>query len=77
MAEKVRPGVDGLHFRVGDYVDLADKISRAATRKRAREIRNTMARPISREDYLKGLEQAFGLTLVGRPASLDYDLALS
>jgi glycosyltransferase involved in cell wall biosynthesis len=31
MAEKVRDGVDGLHFRVGDAVDLAGVMQRAVT----------------------------------------------
>lgn len=31
MAEKVRHGVDGLHFRAGDPVDLADTMMRACT----------------------------------------------
>jgi glycosyltransferase involved in cell wall biosynthesis len=31
MAEKVRDGVDGLHFRAGDAASLADAIRRAAT----------------------------------------------
>ena len=76
MAEKVRPGVDGLHFRVGDYLDLADKIARIATRKRAHAIRKTMAQPISREHYLEGLEEAFGMRLLARPGNIGPELAL-
>jgi glycosyltransferase involved in cell wall biosynthesis len=64
MAEKVRDGLDGLHFRVGDYVDLAEKISRNASRRRAQEIQRTMVRPISNESFLKGLEKAFAVPLI-------------
>ena len=77
MAEKVRPNLDGLHFRVGDYVDLADKIVRSGTRRRAQEIRKTMARPISNESFLRGLEKAFEISLIGNPAELHSELALS
>lgn len=76
MAEKVRPDLDGLHFRVGDYVDLADKISRTATKRRAQEIRKTMARPISEEAFLKGLEKAFATPLIEGPADVPSELAL-
>jgi glycosyltransferase involved in cell wall biosynthesis len=31
MAEKVRPGVDGLHFRAGSREDLADRLTEALT----------------------------------------------
>ena len=31
MAEKVRDGVDGLHFRAGDAASLADVIGKAVT----------------------------------------------
>lgn len=77
MAEKVRPDVDGLHFRVGDYVDLAEKMSRNTTRKRAQEIRKTMARPISSETFLKGLETAFATSLVAGPTDMHSDLVMA
>jgi len=76
MAEKVRIDLDGLHFRVGDYVDLAEKMSRSATRRRAQEIRKTMARPISNESFLKGLEKAFATPLIDGPAEIHSELAL-
>ena len=31
MAEKVRDGIDGLHFRAGDHDSLAEAIANAAT----------------------------------------------
>jgi hypothetical protein len=31
MAEKVRPDLDGLHFRVGSAEDLADRLGEALT----------------------------------------------
>lgn len=76
MAEKVRADVDGLHFRVGDYVDLAEKISRSATRRRAQEIRATMARPISNETFVRGLETAFATSLIGASTEIGSELAL-
>ena len=77
MAEKVRPNLDGLHFRAGDYVDLADKIVRGGTRKRAQEIRKTMARPIGNEMFLRGLEKAFERKLIGNGAAVNSELALT
>lgn len=76
MAEKVRAGVDGLHFRVGDYVDLAEKMSRSTTRRRAQEIRKTMTRPISSETFLKGLEKAFATPLVAGPTEMHSELVI-
>lgn len=76
MAEKVRADLDGFHFRVGDYVDLAEKMSRSATRRRAQEIRKTMARPISSETFLRGLEKAFATPLVAGPTDMHSELVI-
>jgi len=76
MAEKVRANLDGLHFRVGDYADLAEKMSRGATRKRAKEISKTMARPISNEAFVKGLEEAFAMPLIQSRSELHSEFAL-
>jgi glycosyltransferase involved in cell wall biosynthesis len=77
MAEKVRADIDGLHFLVGDYVDLAEKMSRIATRRRAQEIQKTMARPISDESFLKGLEKAFAVPLIDGPTEVPGVLTLA
>lgn len=76
MAEKVRADIDGLHFRVGDYVDLAEKMSRSATRRRAQEIRRTMSRPVSSETFIEGLEKAFAMPLIGTRAEIRSELVL-
>ncbi|MBR0673620.1 glycosyltransferase [Neoroseomonas soli] len=61
MAEKVRPGLDGLHFRRGSAPDLARVLHEAADPARHAAISATLADSIRREDFLAGLERAFGM----------------
>lgn len=60
MAEKVRPGLDGLHFRRGSAPDLARVLREAAEPSRHAAIGATLADSIGREAFLAGLERAFG-----------------
>jgi glycosyltransferase involved in cell wall biosynthesis len=60
MAEKVRDGVDGIHFQIRDHLDLADKIARVATRALSTKLKKSMAKTITGPQFLRGLEQAFG-----------------
>jgi hypothetical protein len=51
MAEKVRPGQDGFHFRVGDKRDLAALIRRLSDDAAAWDrLQGSMRRPSSIED---------------------------
>jgi glycosyltransferase involved in cell wall biosynthesis len=64
MAEKVRHEVDGLHFRVGDPVDLADTMMRACSEKGLHErlvrgIRPVHAMRASAREHL----QLYGIPL--------------
>ncbi len=55
MAEKVRPGLDGLHFRRGNAPDLARVLRAAAAPGRREAIAATVADSIGREEFLDGL----------------------
>jgi len=61
MAEKVRPGLDGLHFRRGSPPDLARVLGQAADPARHATISASLADSIARGAFLAGLERAFGL----------------
>lgn len=61
MAEKVRPGLDGLHVRRGSPHDLARVMRQAASPDTHAAIAATLADSIGREAFLAGLERAFGL----------------
>ena len=51
MAEKVRDGIDGLHFRVGSAEDLADRMVEALTRPDLwRQLRSGIRRPPTHVD---------------------------
>jgi glycosyltransferase involved in cell wall biosynthesis len=51
MAEKVRPDLDGLHFRVGSAEDLADRLGEALTQPDLWErLRATMQKPVSHHE---------------------------
>lgn len=60
MAEKVRPGLDGLHFRRGSPLDLARVLRQAADPERHAAISATLADSVTRDAFLAGLEEAFG-----------------
>jgi glycosyltransferase involved in cell wall biosynthesis len=59
MAEKVRPGVDGLHFTRGSVQDLARVMTVAAAEGQRATIAATLADAPGREAFLRGLEHAF------------------
>lgn len=59
MAEKVRPGVDGLHFTRGSVQDLARVMRVAATDGRRPTVAGTLADAPGREAFLRGLEDTF------------------
>ncbi|MBW6396660.1 glycosyltransferase [Roseomonas sp. HJA6] len=61
MAEKVRPGLDGLHFRRGSPPNLASVLRQAADPVRHATISASLNDSIARAEFLVGLERAFGL----------------
>jgi glycosyltransferase involved in cell wall biosynthesis len=61
MAEKVRPGVDGLQFKRGNPLDLSRVLVAAAASGRQPSLTATMADSIGREAYLTGLAEALGM----------------
>ncbi len=60
MAEKVRPGVDGLHFRRGSPHDLARVLREAAGAELFGGVVAALEDSSGRDDFLEGLETAFG-----------------
>jgi len=61
MAEKVRPGLDGLHFKRGNPLDLSRVLVAAAAPGRQAALAATLADSIGRETYLAGLGHALGV----------------
>jgi glycosyltransferase involved in cell wall biosynthesis len=67
MAEKVRDGVDGLHFRRGDPVSLARTIERAATNPRLwRTLRDGIRDPYPMDSHVSRLLDLYGETIEQR-----------
>jgi glycosyltransferase involved in cell wall biosynthesis len=61
MAEKVRDGVDGLHFRVGDSHSLATTIEAAVENSRLwRSLRDGMREPHSMDTHVEHLLETYG-----------------
>lgn len=58
MAEKVRPGLDGLHFRRGNAPDLARVLLAAAAPGRQEALAASQADSIGQEEFLSGLMRA-------------------
>jgi glycosyltransferase involved in cell wall biosynthesis len=70
MAEKVRDGVDGLHFRVGDADALAETISRAVDAPGLwDEIRASIAEPHPMDRHLAAVTGIYSELLTRAPAS--------
>ena len=67
MAEKVRDGVDGLHFRAGDPVSLARTIERATTNPRLwRSLRDGIRDPYPMDAHVSRLLDLYGETIEQR-----------
>jgi glycosyltransferase involved in cell wall biosynthesis len=61
MAEKVRDGVDGMHFRVGDAHSLARTIETATTSPRLwRSLRDGVGEPYSMDAHVGHLMDMYG-----------------
>lgn len=73
MAEKVRPGLDGLHFRRGNAPDLARVLLAAAAPGRQEALAASQADSIGREEFLAGLTRA----LTGGPGAVREELTVS
>lgn len=59
MAEKVTPGVDGLHFRRGSPVDLARAMTEAAVPARRAALAASLGDTPGRSEFLAALDRAF------------------
>jgi hypothetical protein len=59
MAEKVRPGVDGLHFRRGSPHDLARTLRQAAERTVFETLAGTLGDSVGGAAFLASLLEAF------------------
>jgi glycosyltransferase involved in cell wall biosynthesis len=67
MAEKVRDGVDGIHFRLGDPVSLARTIEAAATNPRLwRSLREGIRDPYPMDAHVARLLNLYGETIEQR-----------
>ena len=63
MAEKVRDGVDGIHFRVGDAFSLARTIEAATTSPRLwRSLRERIREPHPMDTHIERLLDIYGIT---------------
>ncbi len=71
MAEKVRPGVDGLHVRRGSPVDLARALVEAADPGLHARIGATVRDSITREAFLGGLAAAYAAAPAGLAAAAE------
>lgn len=60
MAEKVRPGLDGLHFRFGSVADLARALLEAADPARRAAIAATLADATGPEEFLAAIAPCYG-----------------
>ncbi|MCR4266994.1 glycosyltransferase family 4 protein [Nitratireductor sp. ZSWI3] len=70
MAEKVRPGEDGLHFRAGSVEDLADRLCEALGEPRLwTRLRDTMRAPTSHVDCAHQHADLYRRLLAGQAAS--------
>ncbi|MDQ4064929.1 MAG: glycosyltransferase, partial [Actinomycetota bacterium] len=71
MAEKVDNGVNGLHFRAGDAVSLAETLNRAAESPELWDRLRRGVRPIYRmEEHVANLESLYR-TLLAKGAADD------
>jgi glycosyltransferase involved in cell wall biosynthesis len=61
MAEKVRPGVDGLHFKRANPLDLSRVLVAAAAPGRQTALATSIGDSIGREAYLAGLGEVLGV----------------
>jgi glycosyltransferase involved in cell wall biosynthesis len=69
MAEKVTDGVNGFHFRVGDPVDLAEKIVTATADSQAWERMRAAVTPLyDMDEHTAKLERAYAGLLAGNRA---------
>jgi glycosyltransferase involved in cell wall biosynthesis len=59
MAEKTKPGIDGLHFKRGAPVDLARAMLDAADPFKREALGTTVRDVISRDDFLAALDAAY------------------
>ncbi|WP_051212551.1 glycosyltransferase [Rubritepida flocculans] len=60
MAEKVRPGLDGLHFRFGSVADLARALLEAADPARRAAIAATLADATGPAEFLAAIAECYG-----------------
>ncbi len=62
MAEKVVPGVDGLHFKRGSPADLSRMLRHAAQAEVHAALRASITDSVDKESFLAGLAEAYGVT---------------
>ena len=65
MAEKVAPGVDGLHFKRGSPVDLARAMRQAAVPETRARLGASIREVIGKAEFLAGMRQAYGFGEAG------------
>jgi glycosyltransferase involved in cell wall biosynthesis len=75
MAEKVTPGVDGLHFRRASPVDLARALLEAAEPETRARIGASLTDTIGPGAFLAGLDAAFSATSAARGGASPHLLA--
>lgn len=67
MAEKTAPGIDGMHFKRGSPVDLANVMLQASSPVLRAALATTLRDTVGRDEFLAGLDHAFGAR-IGAPA---------